>query len=88
MTSRRERIVVDPIMCDVHGLCAELFPERIHLDPWGYPIIDDTEIPLPLREHAQRAVASCPRLALHLVESRQLAGGAASTDRTGKRRAS
>jgi ferredoxin len=88
MTSRRVRIVVDPIMCDGHGLCAELFPERIHLDPWGYPIIDDKEIPLPLREHAQRAVASCPRLALHLVESRQPAGGAASTDRTGKRRAS
>jgi len=88
MTGRRVRIVVDPIMCDGHGLCAELFPERIHLDPWGYPIIDDEEIPLPLREHAQRAVTSCPRLALHLVESRRPASSAASADRTGKRRAS
>ena len=23
-----------------HGLCAELFPERIELDEWGYPIVD------------------------------------------------
>jgi ferredoxin len=88
MVKRQVKIVVDPIECDGHGICAELLPERIHLDPWGFPIIDGKEIPLSLREHAQRAVDSCPRLALHLVESRQSAGVGAPKDRAGKHRAS
>jgi ferredoxin len=71
MVRRRLRIVVDPTLCDAHGTCAELLPERIGLDAWGYPIIDAAGIPAELREHAQRAVASCPRLALHLVERRE-----------------
>ena len=33
-------IRIDPIMCDGHGLCAELLPEHIRLDDWGYPIVD------------------------------------------------
>ena len=36
---------VDPIACDAHGVCAELFPEFISLDDWGYPIVDGQEIP-------------------------------------------
>jgi ferredoxin len=68
MVRRRLRIVVDPTVCDAHGICAELFPERVRLDRWGYPVIDSSDIPLDLREHAQRAVDSCPRLALHLIE--------------------
>ena len=35
---------VNPIACDAHGLCAELFPERISLDDWGYPMIDGQPI--------------------------------------------
>ena len=57
---------VNPILCDAHGLCAELLPERIELDEWGYPIIDDTPMPRPLEAHARRAVAACPVLALRL----------------------
>ena len=34
------RLRVDPINCHAHGLCAELLPELITLDEWGYPIID------------------------------------------------
>ncbi len=30
---------LDPIACDAHGLCAELLPEHIRLDDWGYPIV-------------------------------------------------
>ena len=67
----RVNLVVDPILCDGHGVCAELFPERVVMDHWGYPIIDNEEIPTGLTEHARRAVAACPRLALHLVERRQ-----------------
>jgi ferredoxin len=61
-------LVVDPIACDGRGVCAELFPERITLDRWGYPIIDREPIPRSLEEHARRAVFLCPLLALHLVE--------------------
>jgi len=62
-----EQLGIDWIRCDAHGLCAELFPERISLDEWGYPIIDGAEIAPELRAHAGRAVAQCPVLALRLV---------------------
>jgi ferredoxin len=61
-----ERLVVDPIACVGHGLCAELFPEWIALDDWGYPIIDHRPVPAHLAEHARRAIAMCPTLALAL----------------------
>jgi len=57
-------IAVNPIACDGHGLCAELLPELIGLDDWGYPIIDAAAIPFHLEDHARRAVAACPTLAL------------------------
>ena len=60
------RLRVDPILCDAHGVCAELFPERVSLDDWGYPIISDEPIGRDLLEHARRAVTACPVLALTL----------------------
>ncbi len=57
---------VNPIACEGHGLCAELFPERVRLDDWGYPIIDGTPVPRSLEQHMRRAVAACPTLALRL----------------------
>jgi len=71
VTRWRISLVADPTACDGHGVCAELFPERIALDPWGYPVIDGEDIPTNLVGHARRAATSCPRLALHLVERRQ-----------------
>ena len=61
-----DRLRIDPIACSGHGLCAELFPEGIALDDWGYPILLDREVPDELHEHARRAVAACPALALRL----------------------
>jgi ferredoxin len=61
---------VNPILCDAHGLCAELLPERIELDEWGYPIVDETPVPRSLETHARRAVADCPVLALRLERRR------------------
>lgn len=61
-------LVVDPTACDGHGVCAELFPEGITLDPWGYPVVQPGDIPTRLLDHAARAAASCPRLALTLVK--------------------
>jgi ferredoxin len=54
------------IKCDAHGMCAELFPELIALDEWGYPILDPRPIPPELEAHARRAVAACPTCALAL----------------------
>ena len=60
---------IDRTRCDGHRLCAELFPERIRLDDWGYPIIGPGTIPHELMPHAQKAVDSCPVLALALRRS-------------------
>jgi ferredoxin len=65
-----EVLRVNPLRCDAQGLCAELFPEWITYDDWGYPMIRPDVIPEHLREHACRAVASCPRVALALVPGR------------------
>jgi ferredoxin len=62
---------VDPIACVGHGLCAELFPERITLDDWGYPIADGRPIPDELLVHARRAADACPTLALLLERDRR-----------------
>ncbi len=59
--------MVDPIACDGHGLCAELLPELIELDDWGYPILRNPDIPAYLEVLARRAVATCPVLALRAV---------------------
>ena len=61
---------LNPIACDGRGLCAELLPELIRLDDWGYPIIEPGLVPRELEAHAQRAVDACPLLALSLVAER------------------
>lgn len=60
------RLRVDPVTCDAFGYCAELLPERIWLDEWGYPVIDPGPLPPELVEAAEAAVRMCPRRALHL----------------------
>ena len=62
------RIRVNPITCEAHGLCAELLQELIRLDDWGYPIIDESEVPRNLVGLARHAVDACPTLALLLEE--------------------
>ena len=59
---------VDPIACDGRGLCAELLPELVRLDDWGYPIIAPGGVPPELTAHARRAVDACPMLALSLTQ--------------------
>ena len=59
-------LTVDWIRCDGHGVCAEILPELISLDDWGYPVIAGPVRPDRLRL-AERARASCPALALRLT---------------------
>ncbi len=68
------RVRVNPIACEAHGICAELLPERITLDEWGYPIVDPQPLQGPELAHAQRAVRACPTLALLLERERQPSG--------------
>jgi ferredoxin len=63
------RLQVNPIDCAAHGLCAELLPEWVSLDEWGYPVVDDQPVPGQLVKAAKRAAQACPTLALRLVQS-------------------
>jgi len=71
------RLRIDPIACDGFGHCAELAPELLGLDEWGYPILvegDDHvpgEVPARLAGIARAAVAQCPRRALALERARR-----------------
>ncbi|ATE58010.1 ferredoxin [Actinosynnema pretiosum] len=69
------RLVVDPVACDGHGLCAELLPEAVDLDEWGYPVLPRGPLPPGLLGRAGRAVAACPALALRLVDVEPVARG-------------
>jgi ferredoxin len=62
------RVRVDPVACEAFGYCAELLPERLTLDEWGYPVVDGSPIGADLVDLAHRAAAECPRRAL-LVEA-------------------
>jgi ferredoxin len=59
-----EHLRVDRIACKAHGLCAELLPELIELDEWGYPLVPTKPVPAWLRGEANAAVSACPALAL------------------------
>ena len=62
-----DKLLVNPIDCEGHGACAELLPELIELDEWGYPIVDPQPVPHRLIKEARRAAAACPVLALKLT---------------------
>ena len=64
------RLTVDPIACRAHGLCAEILPELITVDEWGYPVVRGETVPETLLEEARRAAAACPALALRLRKMR------------------
>jgi len=65
------RLHIDWTACDGRGLCAELLPEVLAEDDWGYPVPRDgtaePAIPGRLEGLARSAVDRCPALALRLV---------------------
>jgi ferredoxin len=69
MTTTGARLRVDPIACDGRGLCAEVLPELVTLDDWGFPIIRDGEVPPRLMAGAEEAIRLCPLLALRFDRS-------------------
>jgi ferredoxin len=62
-----KQLRVNPTACAGHGSCAELAPELVTLDEWGYPIVTGRAVPRALDRTARRAVANCPALALALA---------------------
>ena len=65
------RLHIDWTACRGHGLCAELLPELLGRDRWGYPLPHkDLTVPDELTGHAREAARLCPRLALHLADPR------------------
>ena len=62
----RVHLRVDPVACDAYGYCAELLPEHVTLDEWGYPVLDGAPVEEKLVALASRAVKECPRRALRL----------------------
>jgi ferredoxin len=69
------RVRVNPIACEAHGMCAELLPERITLDEWGYPLLDERPLRGAEVEHAIRAARACPTFALLVTRERDAARG-------------
>jgi ferredoxin len=69
-------LAVNPIACTGHGMCAEVLPELIAVDEWGYPVIDPRPVPVSLERDARKAVSACPTLALRLTRSEEPARSA------------
>jgi ferredoxin len=63
------RVRVDPVACEAYGYCAELLPERVTLDEWGYPVVDGTAVGADQVELATRSAAECPRRAFLVEEA-------------------
>lgn len=66
---KKQQLRVNPVACSGHGLCAELLPELITLDEWGYPLLADQQVPAGLAKRARRAATDCPALALLLSDA-------------------
>ncbi|HEX9999162.1 MAG TPA: ferredoxin [Actinoplanes sp.] len=63
-----KRLHINWTACDGRGLCAELLPELLTEDEWGYPVARGSlGVPEDLEPAARRAVDRCPALALRLV---------------------
>lgn len=57
---------VNPLDCVAHGICVQLLPEWISIEEWGYPVVNDPELPPEVVEGVRRAASHCPVLALGL----------------------
>lgn len=67
MTERRVRLDIDFIACDGYGYCADLMPEHVELDDWGYPMLIQAEVEGDALRRARRAARVCPVAALRLA---------------------
>jgi ferredoxin len=62
------RVVADFDACESNGICAGLAPDVFELDDDDYLQILDDEVTDENEQRVQRAVDSCPKFALSIVE--------------------
>lgn len=60
------RLLVDWSRCEGHGLCAEIAPDLVRLDRYGYPKDAVMGVQERFEPEARKAVEMCPALALRL----------------------
>jgi len=67
------RLHIDWTRCDGHGSCAELLPELLAVDDFGFPRSRggerDPAVADRHRQAARHAVRSCPVMALRLYDA-------------------
>ncbi len=75
MKHPRARLIVNPAVCDGHGICVLRAPDLLTLDAWGFVGVETAEA-LSGRDlrRAASAVAACPERALSLVQVPVAAG--------------
>jgi ferredoxin len=57
-------VTIDWRRCRGHGVCAAALGELVSLDEWGFPVVEQAEVPDQLRAAARMAQATCPAAAL------------------------
>ena len=62
------RVTVDRDLCEANAVCAGLVPEVFDVDDEDELHIAAGEVPAGLADGVRRAVGSCPKTALRLVE--------------------
>jgi ferredoxin len=65
--TRSVALRVDPTACRAHGLCAEMLPDLVRLDEWGYPVFGPQPVARERERDVRAAVRACPTLALRLL---------------------
>lgn len=75
MSQTPVRLHIDWTRCAGRGLCAELLPDLLARDDWGYPLARDGSrepaVPNAAAKYAVAAVKRCPRLALRMLDDRR-----------------
>jgi len=67
------RLHVDWTRCDGHGSCAELLPDLLGVDDFGFPVARsgerDPAVPRRAEGAARHAVRNCPLMALRMYDA-------------------
>jgi ferredoxin len=69
----KTRLHINWTRCDGHGSCAELLPELLGVDEFGFPTVRtgdrDPLVPSRLHDAALHAVRNCPLMALQTYDA-------------------
>jgi ferredoxin len=67
-------LVLNPLLCEGRGMCADAAPDLLELDEWGFPVLPGGGLRAVLSPSqltsARAATDACPALALHVERRR------------------